>query len=120
LSNNSLSSFPKQLEEFPELILLDLRNNQLTSLEEGLCKLANLKALLLGGNPMKTLPSCVYDMTQLEVLTMFGCRINISKEGFAKLINLRILGLGGNNFSEEDLIFLKEHLPNCNIIVSVD
>jgi hypothetical protein len=120
LSNNSLSSFPKRLEEFPHLILLDLRHNQLTTLDEGLCKLSNLKALLLGGNQMKTLPSCVYDMTQLEVLTMFGCRMDISKESFAKLVNLRFLGMGGNNFSEEDLNFLKEHLPNCRIIVSVD
>ena len=120
LSNHSISSFPKQLEQFPQLILLDLRHNQLTSLDDGLCKLSHLKVLLLGGNRMKTLASCVYGMTQLEVLTMFGCGIEISKESFTKLSNLKILGIGGNNFSEEDVIYLREQLPDCKIILAVD
>jgi Leucine-rich repeat (LRR) protein len=119
-SNNSLNSFPKQLEEFQQLIFLNLRHNQVLSLDDRVCKMTNLKFLAIDWNPIETLPGCVYDMTQLEILTLSGCRIDISKESFAKLANLRILSIGGNSFNEEDVRYLREHLPNCKIILGVD
>jgi len=120
LRNNALQSLPKEVGKFSELILLDARDNQLTSIDAHLCDLTNLKVFLIGSNPLVELPNCLFDMTQLEILTLFGCKLDISRERFAKLTNLRILGLGGNNFTEEDLIYLKEQLPNCNIVVAVD
>ena len=78
-----------------ELILLDARHNQLTSIGAHLCDLTNLKVFLIGSNPIVELPNCLFDMTQLEILTLFGCKLDISRERFAKLTNLRILGLGG-------------------------
>lgn len=120
LSNQFLKDFPKEIGEVQDLVFLNLKNNDITILNEELCKHTRLKVLLLNGNSIGKLPDCVYELSELEVLTLFGCRIDISKEGLAKLVNLKILGIGGNHFTEEDVIYLRERLPHSKIILAVD
>ncbi|HRK54598.1 MAG TPA: hypothetical protein PK185_11840 [Cyclobacteriaceae bacterium] len=119
LSSRELVRFPIEKNKLDHLVYLNLNDNNLVKLDSNVCNLSNLKVLLLSRNKSIELPDCFFGMSQLEVLSIIGCDIQISK-AFITLKNLKKLVIAGNKFDEKDVVFLKQNLPNCNIITSVD
>jgi Leucine-rich repeat (LRR) protein len=68
LGNNQLTSLPESLGNLTALRVLDLGNNQLTSLPESLGNLTALTSLDLSDNQLTSLPESLGNLTALKVL----------------------------------------------------
>ena len=81
---------------FPNLITLDLSSNELEFLPCGLCKLTELKTLLVKNNVLCELPQCVSTSQSLEVLNVSGNKLERFPAQVLPLLQLKQLHLGGN------------------------
>ncbi|XP_068111158.1 leucine-rich repeat-containing protein 27 [Hyperolius riggenbachi] len=81
LQGNVLSSLPDSLFLYlPNLIWLDLRYNEITSLPGTIGKHRLLKYLLLEGNPIKALPVELGDLFTLKALNLRHCPLEFPPE----------------------------------------
>lgn len=85
--NGPFSVFPKEIENFKNIEILYLSDQQFTEIPDFIGNLTNLKELSLAGGELEKLPISIF-----------------------KLKNLKELLLNDNNFSEEYLIELKKQL----------
>ncbi|XP_051234573.1 leucine-rich repeat-containing protein 27-like isoform X2 [Dicentrarchus labrax] len=77
LEGNQLSSIPDSLFiSLPNLLWLDLRNNQITSLPAEIGSHRSLKTLLLEGNPISELPPELGNVITLKGLNLRDCPIS--------------------------------------------
>lgn len=124
LSGNRLTKMPIVIDLFFNLQILDVSQNALTHLPNGLNNLTNLATLIgsnnrlgmesfpkdfgtamssclrvlsLGGNELTSIPSQILEMTQLRSLYLGSNRITELTRDIDRLENLRVLYLGGNH-----------------------
>lgn len=97
LNNNRLASLPSSFSLFYNLEFLDISNNGLTTICEGITRLIKLKTLLAKNNRLDefSLPKD-FGSLQLEVLNFSGNRFEEIPLQCTKLIRLQSLSLGGN------------------------
>ena len=92
------SIFPKEIENFKNLQILYLSDQQFTEIPEFIGNLTTLVELSLAGGELEKLPNSIF-----------------------KLKNLKELLLNDNNFSEDYLVELKKklkvELPNTKVIL---
>lgn len=94
LSGRDITTFPAQIKNFSNLERLDLSNNEITKIPEGVfSELGRLKELNLDRN---------YDLSMLPV-------------DIPKLSNLEVLRLRGTNISKQELVDLSKLLPSTII-----
>ncbi len=79
--------------------MLDLSNNQLTTLPESITKLPSLKRLFLSNNQLITLPESIGDLQSLEILGLGINQLTTLPESIGKLQSLKKLFLGNNHFT---------------------
>nr|XP_033798647.1 leucine-rich repeat-containing protein 27 isoform X3 [Geotrypetes seraphini] len=71
LEGNALSIIPEDFfQQLPNLLWLDLRNNNIAALPSGIGTHRQLKSLLLEGNPIKSLPVELEEMPPIEKLQL--------------------------------------------------
>lgn len=71
LKNNCLTSLPGCIfSDLPNLVWLDVRNNELTELPPDIQLADKLEDLLLGGNFLKRLPACLAKLKKLNGLQL--------------------------------------------------
>ena len=126
LSGNRLTKMPIVIDLFFNLQILDVSQNALSDLPEGLNKLTTLstfigsnnrfsidsfpkdfgtamssclKVLSLGGNELTCVPPQVLDMSKLRSLYLGSNRIKELTKDIHRLENLRVLYLGGNQLT---------------------
>jgi Leucine-rich repeat (LRR) protein len=126
LSGNRLEKVPMIIDLFYNLQILDVSQNYLSGLPEGLNNLKNLatligsnnrlnvesfskdfgismsgslKVLSLGGNELTCIPTQVLEMSQLRSLYLGSNRITELTKDICRLENLRVLYLGGNQLT---------------------
>ncbi|EJP06052.1 leucine-rich repeat domain-containing protein [Leptospira interrogans] len=92
LSEQKLTTLPKEIEQLKNLQTLFLSNNQLTILPQEIGKLKNLLWLSLVYNQLTTLPN---EIEQLK--------------------NLQTLNLWNNQFSSQEKEKIRKLLPKCQI-----
>ncbi|MEQ2202363.1 hypothetical protein XENOCAPTIV_024685 [Xenoophorus captivus] len=97
LNYNRLSSLPSSVSLFYNLEILDISNNGLTDLCEGITRLTKLKTLLAKNNRLDefSLPK-EFGSLQLEVLNFSGNRFEEIPLQCTKLMRLQSLSIGGN------------------------
>ncbi|XP_071780922.2 leucine-rich repeat-containing protein 27-like [Centroberyx gerrardi] len=77
LEGNQISSLPDSMfTRLPNLLWLDLRNNQIASLPAGIGLHRSLKTLLLEGNPISELPPQLGNVITLKALNLRNCPIS--------------------------------------------
>ncbi|XP_041804123.1 leucine-rich repeat-containing protein 27-like [Chelmon rostratus] len=77
LEGNQISCVPDSLFfSLPNLLWLDLRNNQITSLPAAIGSHRSLKTLLLEGNPISELPAELGNVITLKGLNLRNCPIS--------------------------------------------
>ncbi|KAM4607266.1 leucine-rich repeat-containing protein 27-like [Polymixia lowei] len=76
LEGNQISNLPDSMfTSLPNLVWLDLRNNQIASLPAGIGLHRSLKTLLLEGNPISELPPELGNVITLKALNLRNCPI---------------------------------------------
>ncbi|KAM8855890.1 leucine-rich repeat-containing protein 58 [Spinachia spinachia] len=97
LSHNRLASLPSSLGVFRNLEFLDVSNNGLSAICEGVTRLGRLKTLVAKNNRLdeSSLPKD-FGSLQLEVLNFSGNRFEEIPLQCMKLLRLQSLSLGGN------------------------
>ena len=102
LNNNLLKSVPSLISFFGNVHTLDLSCNNLKILDAELCKLSNLKNLIVKDNSLEdmSLPKDFSEnLSQLEIVNLSGNLFTQFPYQLLNLINLRELYLGGNKIS---------------------
>lgn len=97
LNYNRLASLPSSVSLFCNLEFLDISNNGLSAICEGITRLTRLKTLIAKNNRLDefSLPK-EFGSLQLEVLNFSGNRFEEIPLQCMKLLRLQSLSLGGN------------------------
>jgi Leucine-rich repeat (LRR) protein len=90
--NNSIKQITN-LENLPNLIFLDLYNNQIFTLDGPLCNIKGLRVLMAGKNKITKITNLEF-LRKLDVLDLHSNEIKIV-EGLEGLSDLRVLNLAG-------------------------
>ncbi len=114
IAGNKLSQTTiPSLHNLKELEELDLSNNDLTELPEGICSLRHLRRLSVNGNtlPHSAIVKIFNTFTNLESLEMSCFGIGEFPREISNLTHLKQLKLS-NNHSQETISFICQALPN--------
>ncbi|CAD8148990.1 unnamed protein product [Paramecium octaurelia] len=118
--HNRISSI-QNLVSLPNLLYLDLYDNQIKEIDE-LKQVQKLKVLLLPKNQIRRIQNLDH-LTKLEVLDLHSNRI-VNLEGLSKLKSLKILNVGNNLITKleslEELSSLIELNIKMNQIENID
>jgi len=99
LRGNQLTSLPPEVAQLTDLSSLDLRGNQLTSLPPDVAQLKNLLYLDLRGNQLSSLPPEVAKLTNLQGLDLSWNQLTSLPPEVGQLTNLQVLDLRRNQLS---------------------
>ena len=95
LKRKGLTAFPKELKQFPNLIMLDLSKNKIKAFPDSLVFLSNLKTLNLSRNQIEFIPANISLLESLEELDLWDNYIESLPEELADLKNLKLLDIRG-------------------------
>ncbi|KAF7633433.1 hypothetical protein Mgra_00007120 [Meloidogyne graminicola] len=119
ISNNQLTSLPKEFSSLRRLTYLSLRANSITNIPAAIAKLKNLNILYIGGNRLisipdsigalseltclglaenclESIPASIANLHKLRTLFLHNNRIKVLPPGIARLKNLEQLSLRNN------------------------
>jgi Leucine-rich repeat (LRR) protein len=118
LSGQGLTKAPMSIFSQTNTEILDLSNNQLTgALPSQIGNLKKLKVLIASNNLMTGVPAEVGQLSNLELLDLSNNQLTGLPNELGNLKNLKTMNLAGNNYSQQDLDYIKQRLPNTNFIL---
>ncbi len=118
LSGKNLDKIPFSTFEKTGTETLDISNNRLTGALPGEIRfLKNLKTLKANNNFMTGVPAEIGQLSNLEILDLSNNQLTGLPEELGNLKNLKTLNLAGNTYSEQDLKYIQERLPNTTFIL---
>jgi len=85
ISNNQITTIPKEIKNLTNLEILDLSNNQITEIPNEINKLSKLTFLSMAGNKITKIPD-ISNLTNLEVLDFSDNKIMSFPQGFDSMI----------------------------------
>ncbi|GFR44942.1 hypothetical protein Agub_g6030, partial [Astrephomene gubernaculifera] len=98
LSHNKISAVPSgTFPRLPNLVLLDLSYNHLTSIPSDIARCSSLKVVLLGHNSLGHIPSGIFHLVNLEQLALNHNRLSDVGGPWFQLSVLKALDLSYNN-----------------------
>lgn len=100
LKGRKLAQVPDALTKMTDVEVLDLSDNELTELPEGLKNLNQLTTLVLSGNKLEELPGIVCQLKTLTTLDAAYNAISRVPESISNLNQLTTLNLGYNELEE--------------------
>ena len=100
LWSNWLDEVPESVWELANMEELRLNRNSLKTISPAIVKLAKLRKLCIGWNPLVCFPEVVCKLEQLDELSAIRCQLSVLPSSFASLRNLLELSLGGNAFEQ--------------------
>lgn len=117
-SNQKLTRVPASVFNQTNAEVLDLSSNQISgSLPGEIRFLKNLKTLNASDNLMTGVPAEIGQLSDLEVLDLSNNQLTGLPNELANLKNLKTMNLSGNNYSQQDLDYIKQRLPNTTFIL---
>ncbi|MEH2231546.1 MAG: COR domain-containing protein [Nostoc sp.] len=99
LTNNQLSSLPPEICQLSSLVRLSLDNNQLSSLPSEICQLSSLVRLSLDNNQLSSLPSEICQLSSLTTLYLHKNQLSSLPLEICQLSNLIRLDFSSNQLS---------------------
>ncbi|KAM4696739.1 E3 ubiquitin-protein ligase LRSAM1 [Rhinophrynus dorsalis] len=103
LHSNFLSQLvPKscQISDLSTLKVLDLHDNQITSLPVDIGQLSSLQVLNVERNVLRSLPDSIGDLVQLQTLNVKGNKLKLLPQTVGGLRSLRTLNISENRLHE--------------------
>jgi len=117
LSNQGLTSLPAYVLKQTNLQELNISNNNLTgALPAEIRFLSKLKVLKASNNQMTGVPAEVGQLSQLELLDLSNNQLTGLPNEIGNLTKLKQLNLSGNNYSQQDLDYILQKLPNLVVV----
>jgi Leucine-rich repeat (LRR) protein/GTPase SAR1 family protein len=106
----------EELENFPQLTLINLSNNKLSQLPEAIAKLQNIISLDLSKNQFFQLPKAIAKLQKLTEFKLSKNQFSQLPEAITELQNLTDLDLSENKFSQlPDTIAKLQKLTELNL-----
>uniref|UniRef100_A0A8C6QVR8 Leucine rich repeat containing 69 n=1 Tax=Nannospalax galili TaxID=1026970 RepID=A0A8C6QVR8_NANGA len=96
LNDNQLTSLPQEIGRLKSLTCLSINHNQLTIIPRELCSLENLSELHLNYNQLMYIPEEIKFLQKLKQLFLVRNNLEALPEGLCQLKNLKILDIAGN------------------------
>ncbi|XP_042562941.1 leucine-rich repeat-containing protein 40 [Clupea harengus] len=100
LSSNKLDALSEDVKLLPALVVLDVHDNQLTTLPKEIGELDQLQKLVLSHNKLKELPLELWGLTNLRSLHLQQNQLEGLPQEIAQLINLDEIDLSNNQLAE--------------------
>ncbi|MEG5045105.1 leucine-rich repeat domain-containing protein, partial [Microcoleus sp. B4-C1] len=100
LHQNQITSIPEAIGQLSNLEILNLHQNQITSIPEAIGQLSNLEILSLGQNQITSIPEAIGQLSNLKWLKLDQNQITSIPEAIGQLFNLKRLTLGSNQITE--------------------
>jgi Leucine-rich repeat (LRR) protein len=110
-----IRDIPAEIASLQQLLLLELKGNDLRIVPQELGYLLKLKTLDLSDNPALTNINAVTKLINLEYLYLYGCDLQVLPADIGDLGRLKQLGLAGNRIGIAEQERIKQALPNCKI-----
>jgi Leucine-rich repeat (LRR) protein len=110
-----IREIPAGIANLQQLLLLELKANDLHTIPQELAYLPKLKTLDLSDNPALTNINPVTKLVNLEYLYLYGCDLQVLPADIGDLIHLKQLGLAGNRIGAAEQERIRQALPNCKI-----
>lgn len=110
-----IHEIPAEIANLQQLLLLELKANDLHTIPQELAYLPKLKTLDLSDNPALTNINPVAKLVNLEYLYLYGCGLQVLPTYIGDLIHLKQLGLAGNRIGAAEQERIRQVLPNCKI-----
>uniref|UniRef100_A0A8C5X0S9 Leucine-rich repeat-containing protein 40 n=1 Tax=Malurus cyaneus samueli TaxID=2593467 RepID=A0A8C5X0S9_9PASS len=99
LASNKLESLSEDVQLLPALTMLDVHDNQLTSLPSALGQLENLQKLDVSHNKLRSLPEELLQLPRLRSLLMQHNELSLLPEGLGQLLTLEELDVSNNHLT---------------------
>ena len=99
LSNNNFKEVPTVLAQCPNLSMIGIRNNQISIFKENALPLST-RWLILTDNELKTLPNSMGDLTLLQKCMLSGNKLTALPQSMSKCHNLELLRIAVNQLTE--------------------
>ncbi|KAM6262629.1 leucine-rich repeat-containing protein 40 isoform 2-T2 [Porphyrio hochstetteri] len=100
LASNKLQCLSEDVKLLPALTVLDVHDNQLTSLPSALGQLENLQKLDVSHNKLESIPEELMQLPRLKSLLLHHNELSHLPDGFGQLVNLEELDLSNNHLSD--------------------
>ncbi|NXS93309.1 LRC40 protein, partial [Jacana jacana] len=100
LASNKLQCLSEDIKLLPALTVLDVHDNQLTSLPSALGQLENLQKLDVSHNKLKSIPEELLHLSHLKSLLLHHNELSRLPDGFGQLVNLEELDVSHNQLSD--------------------
>jgi leucine-rich repeat protein SHOC2 len=115
LYQQQLTLLPEGIVDITSLVSLRASDNQLTSLPENIGKLANLRELRLYKNQLSSLPNSIANLNRLVFISLSFNKFNVFPDIITNLIDLKELRLNGNQIG-----ILPESILRLKNLTSID
>ncbi|NXM35343.1 LRC40 protein, partial [Oxyruncus cristatus] len=100
LASNKLQSLSEDVQLLPALTVLDVHDNQLTSLPSALGQLENLQKLDVSHNKLQSLPEELLQLPRLRSLLLQHNELSQLPEGLGQLLSLEELDVSNNHLTD--------------------
>ncbi|XP_009082952.1 PREDICTED: leucine-rich repeat-containing protein 40, partial [Acanthisitta chloris] len=100
LASNKLQCLSEDVQLLPALTVLDVHDNQLTSLPSALGQLENLQKLDVSHNKLRSIPEELLQLSHLRSLLLQHNELSHLPQGFGQLLSLEELDVSNNHLTD--------------------
>ncbi len=115
IENTIMDSFPRQIFRVMALKFLYLSKTNTYSLTTHFERLPNLEVLIIEDNPISSIPSTIYLAKKLRLISLRNTKITKLPDTISQMENLALLDLRGCAFSKNEIETIKALLPGCDV-----
>lgn len=115
ISANNFEQLPDWISKLSQLIVLKVSNNSLNKIPEFIFSMENLETLDWSGNQLNEFPENIGKRSQIKELDLSRNNLSTVPDSMVNLEKLQILNLEENPISEEQIVRLRQKLPNCTV-----
>lgn len=105
------------LDQFPDLVYLNIERNDLLKFPVGVCQMANLEVLILNRNDIDYVPGCIEYCRKLRYIDFWYTAVTELPEEMQKLENLETMDFSGVRMNPTGQEKLKAWFPKVNLIL---
>lgn len=115
VENCIMDSFPRQIFRVQSLKFLYLAKTNTHFVSGHFERLPNLEILILENNPITSIPVTIYKAKKLRVISLRNNQLTKLPSSISQMENLALLDLRGNPMTKEYIEEVRAMLPGCEV-----